>query len=141
MKLLIRALVFCRYIVLNRQAREIKRSIQSLPVTAQRAVGQLAMTEIETASRTPVPHLYGSSSTDIYQPWGDGASLAFSRARSRVPQLKLRGTALWLAIAFQETRESPHASMQALHRDILGMLGLLKGTYNAQAPDVFNVVL
>lgn len=134
MKLLIRALVFCRYIVLNRQAREIKRSIQSLPVTAQRAVGQLAMTEIETAGRTPVPHLYGSSSTDIYQPWGDGAALAFGRARSRVPQLKLRGTALWLAIVYQETRESPHASMQTLHRDILGMLGMLKGTYTGQAP-------
>ncbi|MCX7555779.1 hypothetical protein OS187_02915 [Xanthomonadaceae bacterium JHOS43] len=138
MKLLIRALVFCRYIVLNRQAREIKRSIQSLPVTAQRAVGQLAMTEIENADRTPVPHLYGSSSTDIYQPWGDGATLAFDRARSRVPQLKLRGTALWLAIAYQETRESPHASMQTLHRDVLGMLGLLKGTYTGQAPTIAN---
>lgn len=141
MKLLIRALVFCRYIVLNRQVREIKRSIQSLPVTAQRAVGQLAMTEIETASRTPVPHLYGSSSTDIYQPWGDGATLAFNRARSRVPQLKLRGTALWLAIVFQETRESPHASMQTLHRDLLGMLGLLKGTYAGQAPSILDATL
>lgn len=141
MKLLIRALVFCRYIVLNRQAREIKRSIQSLPVTAQRAVGQLAMTEIETAGRTPVPHLYGSSSTDIYQPWGDGAALAFGRARSRVPQLKLRGTALWLAIVYQETRESPHASMQTLHRDILGMLGMLKGTYTGHAPAAANAAI
>ncbi len=141
MKLLIRALVFCRYIVLTRQSREIKRNIQSLPVTAQRAVGQLAMSEIETAGRSPVPHLYGSSSTDIYQPWGDGAALAFSRACSRVPQLKLRGTALWLAIAYQETRESPHASMQTLHRDILGMLGLLKGTYASQAPSIANATL
>ena len=88
------------------------------------------MTEIETATRSPVPHLYGSSSTDIYQPWGDGATLAFNRAKSRVPQLKLRGTALWLAIAYQETRDSPHASMQGLHRDVLGLLGLLKGTYS-----------
>ncbi|NLB12965.1 MAG: hypothetical protein GX826_02940 [Gammaproteobacteria bacterium] len=130
MKFLIRLLVLSRYVLLNRQSREIKRSIQSLPVTAQRAVGQLAMTEIEAGSRTPVPHLYGSSSTDIYQPLGDGATLAFNRAKSRVPQLRLRGTALWLAIIYHETRESPHASMQALHRDVLGMLGMLKGTYS-----------
>lgn len=132
MKLLIRLLVLCRYIVLNRQCREIQRSIQSLPLSAQRAVGQLAMSEIEAASKSQTPHLYGSSSTDLYQPWGDGAALAFNRSRSRVPQLMLRGTALWLAIVFQETRDTPHGSMQALHREVLGMLGMLKGTYSGE---------
>lgn len=129
MKLLTRALVFFRYIMLNRQMREIKRNIQSLPVTVQRAAGQLAMSEIDAAARSSVPHLYGSSSADVQQLWGDGATLAFKRARSRVPQLKLRGTALWLAIVYQETLESPHASMQAMHREVLGLLGHLKGTY------------
>ena len=129
MKLLIRALVFCRFITLSRQMREIKRTVQAMPVTAQRAIGQISMSEIGAAAHTPVPHLYGSSSTDIYQPWGDGASLAFQRARARVPQLQLRGVALWLAVVYQETRESPHASMQGLHREVLGLLGLLKGTY------------
>lgn len=129
MKLLIRALVFCRFITLSRQMREIKRTVQALPVTAKRAIGQLAMTEIDAAARTPIAHLYGSSSTDIYQPWGDGATLAFQRSRARVPQLQLRGVALWLAIVYQETRDSPHASMQGLHREVLGLLGLLKGTY------------
>jgi hypothetical protein len=128
-KLLTRLLVFCRYTVLNRQLREIKRSVFELPVTAQRAVGNLVMSEIEAATKTPVPHLYGSSSTDVHQPWGDGATLAFTRARSRVPQLRLRGLALWLAIVYQETNDSPHASMQSLHREALGLMGLLKGTY------------
>jgi len=130
MKLLIRTLVFCRFILLNRQLREIKRDIVSLPVTAQRSVGQLAMDEIDAAGRTPMPHLYGSSSNDVYQPWGDGATLAFQRARARVPQMRLRGTALWLAIVYQETHDSPHASMQAMHREVLGLLGVLKGTYD-----------
>jgi len=67
-KLLIRLLVFCRYTMLNRQLREIKRSVLDLPVTAQRAVGHLVMSEIEAAAKTPVPHLYGSSSTDVHQP-------------------------------------------------------------------------
>lgn len=132
MKLLIRFLVFCRYTMLNRQCREIQRSIQGLPLSAQRAVGQLAMNEIEAASNSTAPHLYGSSSTDLYQPWGDGSALAFNRSRSRVPQLKLRGIALWLAIVFHETRDTPHGSMQALHREILGMLGMLKGTYSGE---------
>lgn len=130
MKLLIYTLVFCRYMLLNRQLREIKRNISSMPVTAQRAVGQMASDEMDAAARTPAPYLYGSSSADVYQPWGDGTSLAFQRSRARVPQMRLRGTALWLAIAFHETKDSPHASMQGLHREVLGVLGILKGTYN-----------
>ncbi len=134
MKFLTRLLVFCRYVLLNRQLREIKRNVLALPVTAQRAVGHLVMSEIEAASKIPVPHLYGSSNADVHQPWGDGATLAFNRARARVPQLRLRGIALWLAIVFQETRDTPHASLQALHREVLGLLGLLKGTYATPAP-------
>ncbi len=138
MKLLTRLLVFCRYTVLNRQLREIKRSVLDLPITAQRAVGHLVMSEIEAATRTPVPHLYGSGSTDVHQPWGDGATLAFGRARARVPQLRLRGLALWLAIVFHETHHSPHASMQALHREVLGLMGILKGTYGKTSADTAN---
>ncbi len=140
MKLLTRLLVFCRYTVLNRQLREIKRSVLDLPVTAQRAVGHLVMSEIEAAAKTPVPHLYGSSSTDVHQPWGDGATLAFTRARARVPQLRLRGLALWLAIVYQETHQSPHASMQSLHREVLGLMGLLKGTYGRQTADTASAI-
>lgn len=129
MKLLIHTLVFIRIVILNRQLSEIKRGITALPVTAQRAVGQIAMHEIEAAARTKLPHLHGSSSNDIYQPWGDGATLAFKRTRVRAPQLRLRGTGSWLAIVYHETHDSPHASMQAMHREVLGLLGLLKGTY------------
>lgn len=139
MKLLIRTLVFCRFILLNRQLREVKRDIISMPVTSQRAIGQLAMDEIDAAGRTAIPHLYGSSSNDVYQPWGDGATLAFQRARARVPQLRMRGMALWLAIVYQETHESPHASMQAMHREVLGLLGVLKGTYENAATAAVSV--
>lgn len=129
MKLLIHTLVFCRLILLNRHMRKIRRRIQDMPVSTRRTVGEITMEEIDAASRTPVPHLYGSSSSDIYQPWGDGATLAFRRTHARAAQLQLRGMAMWLAIVFHETRESPHAGMQAFHRETLGLLGLLKGTY------------
>lgn len=133
MNVVIRLLVLARYLMLARQAREIRRIVQALPVTAQRAVGQLAMTEIRNAARLATPHLYGSEISDRYQPWGDATQAAFAKAQSRAPQLKLRGLALWLAVAFHETRESPHSSLEGLHREILGLLGRLKGTYAAHA--------
>lgn len=133
MNVVIRLLVLARYLMLARQAREIRRIVQALPVTAQRAVGQLAMAEIRNAARLATPHLYGSEQGDRYQPWGDATQVAFARAQSRTPQLKLRGLALWLAVAFHETRESPHPSLETLHREVLGLLGRLKGTYAANA--------
>jgi hypothetical protein len=133
MKVVIRLLALARYLMLSRQAKEIRRIVQELPVSAQRAVGQLAMAEIQNAARSPTPHLYGSEVEDRYQPWGDATQHAFAKAQSKTPQLKLRGVALWLAVAYHETRDSSHSNLQAVHRDVLGLLGLLKGTYAANA--------
>ena len=129
MKVVIRLLALARWLMLSRQAREMRRIVQELPTSAQRAVGQLAMAEIQNAARTPQPHFYGSDVEDRYQPWGDASQQAFAKAQSKTPQLKLRGVALWLAVVYHETRESPHPQLQAIHRDVLGMLGVLKGTY------------
>lgn len=131
MKVVIRLLVLARYLMLLRQSREIQRIVQQLPITAQRAVGQLVMAEIRNAARCSQPHLYASRVEDRYQPWGDATQQAFAKAQSRTPQLKLRGIALWLAVVFHETRDSNHANLQSIHREVLGMLGLLKGTYSA----------
>jgi hypothetical protein len=133
MKVVIRLLALARYLMLSRQAREMRRIVQELPVSAQRAVGQLAMAEIQNAARTATPHLYGSEMSDRYQPWGDATQLAFQKASSRTPQLKLRGIALWLAVTYHETRDSGHSSLLGIHREVLGMLGDLKGTYAANA--------
>ncbi len=129
MKVMIRLLALARWLMLSRQARELRRIVQELPVSAQRAVGQLAMAEIQNAARAATPHFYGSEVEDRYQPWGDATQQAFAKAQSKTPQLKLRGIALWLAVVYHETRESPHPSLEAIHRDVLGMLGILKGTY------------
>ena len=142
MKLMFRIQVLGRYMTLNRQAREIKRVIQSLPVTSQRSVGQLVMTEIEAAAQTMEPHLYGSTTTPAHRAWGNGASQAYSRSQSRVQQLRLRGVALWLAIVYHETRASKFPGFDGLRREVLGMLGTLKGTHggNFNPLDAFNMV-
>lgn len=129
MKVVIRMLALARWLMLHRQARDMRRIVQALPTSAQRAVGQLAMDEIQNASRMPQPHFYGSQVEDRYQPWGDATQRALVKAQSKAPQLKLAGIALWMAVAYHETRESPHPSLQALHREVLGLLGLLKGTH------------
>ena len=133
MKVVIRLLALARWLMLNRQARELRRLVQELPISAQRAVGQLAMAEIQAAARMPQPHLYGSEAGDRYQPWGDATQQAFLKSQARNPQVKLRGMALWIAVVYHETRESPHPQLQAMHREVLGLLGVLKGTYSGNA--------
>ena len=133
MRIVTRLLALARYLMLRRQAQEIRGLIQALPASARRALASLTLREIEAAAREPIPHLYASDSHDRYQPWGTATAESIQRARSSVPQLKLKGIATWLAVVFHETQESPHGELQSIHREVLGFLGQLKGTYAAMA--------
>ena len=126
MKLLLRILVALRYLQLRRQTREMVQIVAQLPNSTRSAVATLTMSEIENAARAAVPHLHGSEQLDRYQPWGDAADAAFAKARSSITQLKLRGIALWIAVVYHETRESPREGMRQVHRDVLGMIATLK---------------
>lgn len=133
MTYLIRLLSTLRYMTLRRQLREMRTIVESLSPSTRSAVATLTMGEIQNAARAPVPHLYGAQDVHRYQPWSDAATQAFGKARSSVAQLKLRGIALWLAVVYHETRDMPHAGLSEIHREILGMLGHLKGTYAGAA--------
>ena len=133
MTYLIRLLSTLRYMTLRRQLREMRTIVESLSPSTRSAVATLTMGEIQNAARAPVPHLYGAQDVHRYQPWSDAATQAFGKARSSVAQLKLRGIALWLAVVYHETRDMPHAGLTEIHREILGMLGHLKGTYAGAA--------
>lgn len=133
MSFLIRLLSTLRYMTLRRQLREMRKIIESLSPSTRSAVATLTMGEIQNAARAPVPHLYGAQDLHRYQPWSDAATQAFGKARSSVAQLKLRGIALWLAVAYHETRDMPHSGLAEIHREILGLLGHLKGTYAGAA--------
>jgi hypothetical protein len=133
MTLLTRMLATARYLTLMRQARELRGMIDTLPRSGQRALATLALAEIERVARDPEPRRFGDSGSDPYVPWSNAAHEAFQRAKSPVAQLKLKGMASWIAVVFHETRESPHPSLEAVHREVLGFLGILKGTYAAHA--------
>ncbi|MBK9493225.1 MAG: hypothetical protein BWZ07_01913 [Alphaproteobacteria bacterium ADurb.BinA280] len=126
MKFLLQILVAVRYLQLRRQTREMLQIVAQLPNSTRSAVATLTMSEIENAARAPVPHLHGSEQLDRYQPWGDASAAAFAKARSSITQLKLRGIALWIAVIYHETRESPREGMRQVHRDVLGMIATLK---------------
>jgi len=46
----------------------------------------------------------------------------------------LRGIALWLAVAYHETKNSPHSSLQPQHRQLMQLLRELKEVHGSSKP-------
>lgn len=133
MRLVTRIVAKSRAIRLARQLRDIEAAVNALPVGARRQLALLAMKEFANASRCEFPHLYGSPPEQKYLPWGGGTDIGHERARSDNPQVRMRGIALWLAVAFHETREASTTDLQMLHRGLLRVMRQLKETA-ASAP-------
>ena len=143
MRIVTRIIALSRSIQLNRQFREIEKNIAELPLAGRRQLAAIAMREFATAAKCDVPHLYGTPENEQrYQPWGTGTDLGFARVRSDNPQVKLRGIALWLTVAYYETKDSKYGEVQNLHRHLMRTLRILKESappmegnqwYNSQA--------
>ena len=133
MRLVNRIVAKSRAIRLARQLRDIEAAVHALPVGARRQLDLLAMKEFANAARCEFPHRYGSPPEQKYLPWAGGTDIGHERARSDNPQVRMRGIALWLAVAFHETREAPTADLQMLHRGLLRVMRQLKETA-ASAP-------
>jgi hypothetical protein len=112
--------------LLQRQLREIERHIRALPARSRTRLGMLTLREIGQASQCDFPHLYATPPEERYHPWGQGTAIGFARAQSENPEVSLRGIALWLAVAYHESKNSPHACLQAPHRQVLRVLRELK---------------
>ena len=127
MRIVTRLIALSRSIQLNRQFREIDRTIADLPLASRRQLAAIAMREFATAAKCEFPHLYGTPENEQrYQPWGSGTDLGYSRVKSDNPQVKLRGIALWLTVAYHETKESKYGEIQNLHRQLMRTLRILK---------------
>ncbi|HET7664339.1 MAG TPA: hypothetical protein VFK31_11965, partial [Rhodanobacteraceae bacterium] len=111
---------------LGREFREIEGIIQALSHDARQKLALFTLRELAQAGRCEFPHLYGTPAEKRYAVWGSGADTGLTRARSDNPQVRLRGIALWLAVVFHETRDSEHAQIAAIHRQILRVLRQLK---------------
>jgi hypothetical protein len=133
MQLLTPFFVMMRARQLSRQYREIERSIRALPRRNCTRLGTLALREIGQASQSDFPHLYGTPPEARFLPWGQGTDVGYERACSGNAEVALRGIALWLAVAYHETKNSPHASLQPQHRQLLQLLRELKEIQGASA--------
>jgi len=118
---------------LGRQLQDIERAIRALSTRHRQRLALLTLREVGQASRSEFPHLYGTSPEARYLPWGQGTVVGYERARSGNPEVALRGIALWLAVAYHETKHSPGDRLLPQHRLVMQLLRELKETQNATA--------
>ena len=130
MQLLTPFFVMMRARQLGRQFRDIERSIRALPKRNRERLSTLTLREIGQASRSDFPHLYGTAPEVRYLPWGQGTDAGYERACSNNAEVALRGIALWLAVAYHETKNSTYASLQPQHRQIMQLLRELKEVHS-----------
>ncbi len=126
MKIVFRTLALARYLTLRNQLRELEKAISSLSLDQRRALYALSQKEFANAAACSVPHLYSSENAERYSPWGNGTAIALDRIKSDNLPLKLRGIALWLAIAYHETKDVPYSEMQDMHRAVMRSVRMLR---------------
>lgn len=131
MRSLVPLIAFVRGQQLERQFRRIGKSLDALPAGARARLSLLTLREIGQAARREYPHLYGTPPQARYLPWGRGTTTGFTRACSENPEVALRGIALWLAVAYHETKDSPYPFMRARHRRLLRVVRELKDLHGA----------
>ena len=131
MRIVTRLIAINRGRQLGRQLREIERQIHALPKRSRARLGTMALREIGQASRSDFPHLYGTPPGERYLPWGQGTDIGLARARSDNAEVAMRGIAMWLAVAYHETKNTPHPNIQPHHRDLMRLLRGLKEDHQA----------
>ncbi|WP_300616358.1 hypothetical protein [Dokdonella sp.] len=131
MQLVTRLIALTRTLQLRRQYREINKTLEQLPPNVRRQLAAIALREFTNASKSEFPHLYATPPEDKYRAWGSGTDIGLERLRSENLQVRLRGIALWLAVAYHETKDSPFGEQQELHRQLMRALRSLKETIPA----------
>ncbi|MBN8727262.1 MAG: hypothetical protein J0H15_06090 [Xanthomonadales bacterium] len=134
MQFVTRLIALTRAVQLRRQFREVSRMLEELSPPARRQLAALALREFSNASRSEFPHLYGTPPEEKYRAWGSGTDIGLERLRSENLQVRLRGGALWLIVAYHETRDSPFGEQQELHRQCMRTLRMLKESIPASDP-------
>lgn len=126
MRLLISLIALRRSRHLGRQLHEIERRVHTLSRHQLARLGTLTLREIGQATKCDFPHLYGTPPEYRYIPWGQGTEIGYTRARSDNAEVCIRGVALWLAVAYHETKDAPQTTLQALYRHLMRLLRELK---------------
>jgi hypothetical protein len=121
-----RLIALTRAMQLRRQFREINKALEQLAPPARRQLAAIALREFANASKSEFPHLYATPPEEKYHAWGSGTDIGLERLHSDNLQVQLRGVALWLTVAYHETKDSPFVEQQELHRQAMRALRALK---------------
>ncbi len=138
MRLLTQLIALNRARQLNRQLRDIQQAIQGLSRHNRMRLGTLALREIGQATRCDFPHLYGTPPEERYLPWGQGTEIGYTRARSENVEVAIRGIALWLAVAYHETKDAQLGGLQTVYRQLMRQLRELKEMRQESTGDASN---
>jgi hypothetical protein len=111
---------------LQREFKEIDKLMNGLTNAARLQLATLTQKEFSAASKTEFPHLYGTPPEQRYSAWGSGTEIGLSRARSDNLPVRLRGIALWLTVAYHETRGTTLPALDGVHRSLLRALRFLR---------------
>ena len=126
MRLVTRILALSRATRLKRQFREIEQRALELPQPSSQLLAELIGRECAAAARCESPQMYGSPPDLKFGSWVGGMDVGYERARSDNSQVRLRGMALWVAVAYHETREPSFPEFADLHRDVLRLMRQVK---------------
>ena len=129
MRIVTRIIAMNRGRLLGRQFREIEQCVHALPKRSRIRLGEMTLREIGQASRCEFPHLYGTPPQERYLPWGQGTDIGLARARSDNSEIAMRGIAMWLAVAYHETKDTPHQNLKPVHRDLMRLLREFKANH------------
>src|SRR5688572_7359409 len=128
MDMLLTLLTSYRRLMLARQAAVVRAAVLAMTAEQRRNTADQTLNDIRLAAELPLPYLYGDSEPMPYRPWTPVAETMAKRAADRAIQLRLRSIAIWLAVVYHETRGASDDGLQAVHRDVLGILRELRAS-------------
>lgn len=126
MQFITRVIALSRAVQLRRQYREISKALEEFNPPQRRQLAGLTLREFNAAAACEFPHLYGTPPEDKYRAWGAGTDVGIERLQSENQQVRMRGIALWLTVAYHETKDSPYSEQQDLHRLLMRAMRTLK---------------
>ncbi|MBL8299108.1 MAG: hypothetical protein JNN30_12285 [Rhodanobacteraceae bacterium] len=120
---------------LQREFKEIDKLMSVLNNASRLQLATLTQKEFSAAAKSEFPHLYGTPPEQRYSAWGSGTTIGLSRARSDNLPVRLRGIALWLTVAYHETRGTTLPALDSVHRSLLRALRVLRESAPAATAD------
>ena len=105
--------------------------VDGLNNAARLQLATLTQKEFAAAAKCEFPHLYGTPPEQRYTAWGSGTEIGLTRARSDNLPVRIRGIALWLTVAYHETRGTTLPALDGVHRSLLRSLRQLRETLPA----------